>query len=179
MKELNIQIGRINKMKVYLEDDGAFFNKHQGLLEKAQKVMLKCIELEKVPYDVEISLTVVTKEEIQEINRDYREIDRSTDVLSFPQIENNEQGCIDWQEIDENSYINLDTKLFILGDIVLCDEVAKEQAISYGHSLEREVCFLIAHSMFHLLGYDHITEQEEKVMFTKQEQVLGALGILR
>lgn len=166
-------------MTVYLEDEQGFFEKEAGLYEKVQQVIAKCVEMEKVPYEVEVSLTVVGLEEIHSINKDYREVDRPTDVLSFPQIEPEAVGKMNWEDIDESECINFDTNQLMLGDIILCDEKAKEQAESYGHSLEREVCFLVSHSMFHLLGYDHMTEADEKVMFTKQEEVLELLKILR
>ena len=166
-------------MTIYLEDEQGFFEKEAGLYEKVQQVIEKCVEMEKVPYEVEVSLTVVGLEAIHEINKMYRQVDRPTDVLSFPQIEPEAVGKMNWSNIDESECMNFDTKQLMLGDIILCDEKAREQAQSYGHSLEREICFLTAHSMFHLLGYDHMTEKDEKEMFGKQEEVLRLLKILR
>lgn len=166
-------------MTIYLEDDRGFFEAHTGLFEKVEAVIEKCLEEEKVPFEIEISLTVVDKDEIKEINKEYREIDKDTDVLSFPQIEPKNIGHIAWDELNTSSVMNLDTNQIILGDIILCDEKAIEQAKSYGHSLEREVCFLILHSMLHLLGYDHMCEEDEKNMVQKQEYVLQCLSILR
>lgn len=163
-------------MTLYLEDPHKFFEENKDLLEKVKQVIEQCAKNEKIPYDFEVSLTVADKEEIRKINQDYREIDSATDVLSFPQIEP-EDGVIQWEGIDKNMYMNLDTNLFILGDIVLCHEVAKEQAVAYGHTLKREVCFLVSHSMFHLLGYDHMIEEEEHIMCEKQEEVLAQLEI--
>ncbi|MGL4344695.1 MAG: rRNA maturation RNase YbeY [Cellulosilyticaceae bacterium] len=166
-------------MTLYLEDETGFFENNKALWEQAQHVMEACLDEEKVPYEVEVSVTVVNSDEIHQINLEHRQIDRPTDVLSFPQIDPASNGVILWDDIDHTMVMNLDTENLILGDIVLCDDIAKEQAAAYGHSLEREVCFLIAHSMFHLLGYDHMNEHDEKLMFSKQEKVLEQLSILR
>ena len=119
--------------------------------------------------ECEVSVSVVDGAEIQTINRQFRGIDRVTDVLSFPQLTFTE-GEI--PEKNENGEI-------VLGDIILCLQRAKEQAAEYGHSLKREIAFLTAHSMLHLLGYDHMGPQEEKVMFQKQEEILQKAGIPR
>ena len=119
--------------------------------------------------ECEVSVSVVDGAEIQTINRQFRGIDRVTDVLSFPQLTFAE-GEIPGK--NENGEI-------VLGDIILCLQRAKEQAAEYGHSLKREIAFLTAHSMLHLLGYDHMTPQEEKVMFQKQEEILEKAGIPR
>jgi len=123
------------------------------------------------------SLTVVDKDEIRSINRDTRDIDNVTDVLSFPML--------DWREgkllcpVDECDYEIDDSgsRVFNLGDIVLCYEVAVEQAEAFGHSTEREVMFLIAHSLLHLLGYDHIDPKDEKKMITKQKSLMVDIGL--
>lgn len=166
-------------MTVYLEDENEFFKANPGLYEKVESVIERCLEEEDVPYEVEVSLSVVDLKTIHEINASQRQIDRPTDVLSFPQIEPEKIGYINWDKVDFSGCVNYDTDEVILGDIILCEEKAKEQAESYGHSLEREVCFLVAHSMLHLLGYDHMTPEDEKNMFTKQESVLQYLSILR
>lgn len=117
--------------------------------------------------DAEVSVTLVDDEEIRALNHEHRGIDRATDVLSFP------LG-------DENGFeTNPETGAILLGDIVISLERAAAQAEEYGHSLRRETAFLITHSLFHLLGYDHEKEDEEKVMFSKQERVLELLGITR
>ncbi len=122
---------------------------------------------EEIEDDAEVSLTFTDNEEIRRLNNEFRQIDRETDVLSFP------LG-------DENGYeINPETDALLLGDIVISLEKAKAQSEEYGHSMKREVAFLIAHSLFHLLGYDHMTPEEETEMFAKQEKVLQTLGITR
>ena len=133
------------------------------------EVSLKCLEYEGFDTNCEISVSFVTGEEIKAINSQFRHLDKETDVLSFPML-TFEEG--ESTEVNEKGEI-------ILGDIIISVERAKEQAIEYGHSLQREMAFLTAHSMFHLLGYDHMTEDEEKEMFTKQREVLEILGIRR
>ena len=124
------------------------------------------LRLEKFPYPAEISVTFVNNEQIRELNHQYREKDVPTDVLSFPMGENG--------QYDENH----DTGAKILGDIVLSMEKAVEQADRYGHSLEREVGYLCAHSMLHLLGYDHEQGGMDRVrMREKEEQVMTQLGL--
>ena len=166
-------------MTVYLEDEINYFESNQELYNKVKLVINECVDKEQVPYEVEVSLSVVSLDKIHHINKSYREVDRPTDVLSFPQIESGVVGKINWDSIDLNGCINYDTDEVILGDIILCVDRAAEQAIEYGHSIEREVCFLISHSMFHLLGYDHMTQKDEAIMIEKQEEVLGNLKILR
>lgn len=122
-----------------------------------------CLEKEGITKDVEISISLVDNQEIQDLNREYRSIDRPTDVLSFPQYDTLE---------------NLKPPL-CLGDIVISLEKALEQSKEYGHSFEREIAFLTVHSMFHLIGYDHDTEKNTMRMRKKEEEVLQALGILR
>lgn len=160
-------------MQIYLEDEQGFFKENRSIYLRACEVIEQCIEEERVPYkNIEISLTVVDKEEIQAINREYRGIDKPTDVLSFPQIDPVSKGQIDWDSLDFK-------ELVMLGDIILCSDRAIRQAEEYGHSLEREVCFLIAHSMLHLLGYDHMNDEDEKVMCDKQETILNRLNLSR
>lgn len=126
------------------------------------------LEEEGIDDTAEVSVTLVDNEGIRELNREHRDIDRETDVLSFP------LGDDDGYEIDPDNYA------IMLGDIVISLEKAAAQAQEYGHSYRREVAFLITHSLFHLLGYDHVnSEEEEKEMFGKQEKVLDKLGITR
>ncbi len=118
--------------------------------------------------DAEVSVSFVDDERIRALNREYRDIDRSTDVLSFPLGE------------DGNYNVNNETGAYLLGDIVISLETAVRQANLYGHSLEREIGFLTVHSMLHLLGYDHETSLlEERLMREKEEKVLTSLGIAR
>lgn len=140
------------------------------LLKMLESVMLKSLELEGFTKEVEISLTFTTDELIKEINSKHRNMDKATDVLSFPMYEKQELSDIN------TSISNFPVAL---GDIVVSVERAFSQAEEYGHSFEREMAFLVCHSMFHLLGYDHMTKQEEGLMMEKQNMVLEALGINR
>lgn len=137
--------------------------------ELFEKVIGQTLEEEGFSASCEISLMIVDNQEIQEINRQFRRIDRATDVLSFPQL-TFEEGEIPCR--NEEGEI-------LLGDIVISIEKAKEQAQAYGHSLQRELAFLTAHSMLHLLGYDHMEKEEEKIMFQKQEEILNLAGFPR
>lgn len=137
------------------------------------------LEEEQCPYEVQVSLVITDNEGIREINCESRGIDRETDVLSFPNIE---FECAGVFRVDENrkaDYFDPDTGELILGDIMISADKVKQQANEYGHSLRREFAFLVAHSMFHLCGYDHMEEQDAKVMERKQEEVLERLGISR
>lgn len=156
-------------MKIYVE----YSNEQDKLSppEDFEKLVEDCmrgaLEEEETEDDAEVSVTLVDNARIRELNREFREIDRETDVLSFP------LG-------DENGFeVDPDTDAILLGDIVISLEKAKTQSEEYGHSFRREVAFLLTHSLFHLLGYDHMTPEEEKEMFAKQEKVLTNLGITR
>ena len=144
----------------------------------AEEVIEAALEWEKFPYEAEVNLLLVSLEEIHEINREHRQIDRPTDVLSFPMIAYESPGDFSKLEQDEDNF-NPDTGEALLGDIVLCVDKVKEQAESYGHSQKREFAFLILHSMLHLFGYDHMTEEEAAVMEQKQRDILEHMNILR
>lgn len=146
--------------------------------ELAGQVITAALDFEEFPYEAEVSLMLTGLEEIHEINRMQRGIDRPTDVLSFPMMEYPAPG--DFSRLEEEpGCFHPDTGEAMLGDIVLCVDKVKEQALEYGHSEKREYAFLILHSMLHLLGYDHMTEEEALVMEAKQEQILENLKISR
>lgn len=144
----------------------------------AEEVIEAAIEWEKFPYEAEVNLFLVSLDEIHEINREHRQIDRPTDVLSFPMIQYENPGDFSKVEEDGDNF-NPDTGEALLGDIILCVEKVKEQAESYGHSQKREFAFLILHSMLHLFGYDHMSTEEASVMEQKQRDILEHMGILR
>lgn len=146
-----------------------------------KKVILKSIELENCPYECEVNITFTDDNGIRILNRDFRGIDLPTDVLSFPMAEYSPPADFSMLEDEEAvvSYFNPESGELLLGDIVISLERANSQAVQYGHSLKRELCFLAAHSMLHLMGYDHIKEGEREVMEAKQEEILNALGITR
>jgi probable rRNA maturation factor len=144
----------------------------------AKKVIGEALSREECPYECEVSLTLTDEEGIRELNHRFRNIDSVTDVLSFPLVpfaSPSEFGLLD----DMEDCFDPDTGDLMLGDIVICVPRMKEQASEYGHSELREFAFLTAHSMFHLLGYDHMTEDEAKDMERRQEEVLEALNIRR
>ncbi len=141
------------------------------LIERTIDLCMKAEELDKA---YEVSVLIVDDEEIREINREHRDIDRPTDVLSFPMAEFENGELIS----DEGDY-DPDSDELMLGDIIISAETAKRQADEYGHSFEREIAFLTAHSCFHLLGYDHLEEEEEKIMIGKQESILRQMGLNR
>lgn len=139
------------------------------LEEAVEKAAAKALEYEGFEKDCEISVSIVDDAEIRQINKQFRQIDRATDVLSFPQL-TFEEG--DEPERNENGEI-------LLGDVVISLERATAQAAEYGHSLKREVAFLTAHSMLHLMGYDHMEPGEEAEMFRRQKEILLLAGFPR
>lgn len=156
-------------VEIIKEVEADFSDDYEKLLEKA---VLKTLEYEKINVDLELAISIVDKERIRALNRDFRNIDKATDVLSFPSFEF-EKGA------DKNAIILSDVfkdERAYLGDVVLCFDVAKEQAFEYGHSLERELAFLTVHSVLHLLGYDHIVEDEEMEMRQKQRDIMALLN---
>ena len=131
-----------------------------------------------IPY--QISLLFVDNNEIREINNETRGIDKVTDVLSFPMLDYPENMV--YKNVYKNKKFNeiyLDGEELVLGDMVLSLERAKEQSIEYNHSFEREVCYLVVHSILHLLGYDHMNDEDKAKMRTREEEILGKLNIKR
>ena len=146
--------------------------------ELATKVIEAALDYEACPYEVEVNLLLTMNDEIQEMNHNFRQIDRPTDVLSFPMIDYEEAGNFDFLE-DAQDAFHPESGELMLGDIVISKEKVISQAEEYGHSVEREYAFLIAHSMLHLFGYDHMEDDERIVMETKQKEILEQLQILR
>ena len=146
--------------------------KNEEYEQTISKVLEKCFEVEKLPKDkLLVSITLTTKDTIQALNKQYRNIDKPTDVLSFPMFEK--------QEIDQMVKQNTWDYEDILGDMVISIPQVEQQAQEYGHSFERELSYMIVHSFYHLMGYDHIQEQDKKIMRPKEEYVLNELGITR
>lgn len=140
---------------------------NENIITLIKNVILETLIFENFPTNVEISFSIVSSYDIRQLNKIHRNIDKETDVLSFPLID-------DFYSIKNNSLYPIP-----LGDIIINIEKAITQAKEYGHSFEREISFLTVHSMLHLLGYDHIVENEEKIMFKKQDDILNNLGISR
>ena len=145
----------------------------------AEKVVNYCIECEKFPYEAEVNLTLTDNEGIHIINKEYREIDRPTDVLSFPMLSYDAPGDFSFLMEENEDDFNPDTGEAMLGDIIISVDKVKEQAKEYGHSELREFAFLITHSMLHLFGYDHMEPEEAEVMERRQREILEELQITR
>ena len=137
----------------------------------ASQVADKVLEMEKCPYDGQVNLVLTDNEEIKRVNTEFRNIQAPTDVLSFPMIPFETPADYSVVEEDE-SYFDLDSDELLLGDIMISVPKVFAQAEEYGHSPLREYAFLIAHSMLHLLGYDHMEEEERKDMEKRQEEIL-------
>jgi probable rRNA maturation factor len=146
-----------------------------SLMERAADVALRTefgdeIDLDSVENDPEVGVTIVDENTILELNREYREKDRVTDVLSFPQFGGHDELLDDLADDDTAT---------LVGDVVICYEQAARQAEEYGTGLTREMLYLFVHSMMHLFGYDHMEEDEKKVMRAREEEVLSAIGVER
>ena len=132
-------------------------------IEDIEKVINKALEIEKTG-TVYFNIIIFYNNYIHKLNKEYRGIDRPTDVISF--------ALEDKEDIKYEDFR-------LLGDIYISLDKAKEQAIEYGHSFKREICFLAVHGLLHLLGYDHMIKEEEKIMFSKQELILNEAGITK
>ena len=137
------------------------------------------LESEGCPYETQVNLVLTDNAGIRELNRECRGIDRETDVLSFPNLDYEKEGVFEIPEEAEADCFDPDTGELMLGDIMISVDKVREQAENYGHSMKREFAFLVAHSMLHLCGYDHMEEAEAQVMEHKQEEILEGLGITR
>ena len=148
--------------------------------EAAKSIIDQALDYLNCPYEVQLNLTLTDNEGIHAINKEYRQIDTPTDVLSFPLIDYPEPNVFPESiEDDAEDYFDLDTGELMLGDIIISVEKCKEQAKEYGHSELREYSFLIVHSMLHLFGYDHMEDDERTVMEVKQREILDKAGITR
>lgn len=164
-------------MRLYMEEEGSI-KLSLPCRELATEVAEAVLDMEGCPYEAQAELLLTTDREIQTINREYRQTDRPTDVLSFPVTDYPVPG--DFSVLEEAvDCFDPETGELLLGNIVVSKERVLAQAEEYGHSVRREFAFLIAHSVLHLLGYDHMEEQEREVMEEKQREVLGRLGIPR
>ena len=141
----------------------------EGIVEK---VLKKCFEEEGLmDSKLIMTITFTTPEEIRKINKKYRKIDRATDVLSFPMFEKAELD----EKIKNKDFLYED----VLGDVIISIDKVKEQAEEYGHSFERELSYMLVHGFYHLMGYDHIEEEDKKIMRPKEEKILNELKITR
>ena len=137
-----------------------------------KKVIEKCFEEEKLKDSkLYISIILTNPNNIREANKKYRDIDKETDVLSFPMFEKDELD----EKITNNDFLHED----VLGDIIISIERVEEQAKEYEHSFERELAYMVVHGFYHLMGYDHIEEEDKKIMRSKEDKILNALDIKR
>lgn len=150
----------------FLDETAEVKEEHIALVEK---LLQHAAKVQNIEEGSEVSITFVTNEAIHEINREYRDKDQPTDVISFA-LEEMGEG--------EIKIIGEDIPR-VLGDIIISTDRTREQAEEYGHSFERELGFLAVHGFLHLLGYDHMTEEDEKEMFGKQDEILGSFGLSR
>lgn len=170
-------------MSIIIENEGneAFDFDYEDVIKK---VVIGCLDYAKCPFEITLEITITDNEEIHKINKEFRGIDRPTDVLSFPMIAYETAGDFSFLESDEAdaftaAYFDPDSGELMLGDIVISADKVREQAKEYGHSEKRELAFLTAHSMFHLFGYDHMEEAEREHMEHMQSEVLELLEIRR
>jgi probable rRNA maturation factor len=164
----------VNDSMIFIENEQTLVGiteVHENILKST---VLACLRQEGIEVACEVNILLTDDASIRQVNEQFRNIDASTDVLSFP-MANIIKGKIN----DVGRDANPDEGFLVAGDIVISAETARRQSEQYGHSLEREIAFLTAHGMFHLLGYDHEDEREENEMTEKQEAVLNELGLKR
>lgn len=164
-------------MTLFFEEEGTL-NLDLPCKQLAEKVIEAALDYVACPYEAEVNLLLTMNDEIQEMNQNFRNIDKPTDVLSFPMVDYEQAGNFDFLE-DVMEVFHPDSGELMLGDIVISKEKVISQAEEYGHSIEREYAFLIAHSMLHLFGYDHMEEDERVEMEQKQKEILEQLQIVR
>ncbi|MCK9443120.1 MAG: rRNA maturation RNase YbeY [Tissierellaceae bacterium] len=149
-------------MELYIDDNQSKVNIGEDIEKELFRVVKKVLEIENIAKEYEISISFVDNETIKKLNRDYRGVDMDTDVLSFP--------------LEDNIDVGGPT---LLGDIIISLEKALEQSKDFGHTLEREIAYLTVHSMLHLLGYDHMEEEEKFIMRSKEKEIMKQLGIFK
>lgn len=147
--------------------------------ELVEQVAVQVLEQERCPYEAQVNVLLTDNDGIREYNRNYRQMDRPTDVLSFPNVEYRTPADFSEAEASLADCFDPDSGELILGDIILSLDKVREQAAEYGHSRRREFAFLVAHSMLHLCGYDHMEEAQAAVMEARQALALEALHITR
>lgn len=165
-------------VSIYVEEEGSSCLPFD-IEGTARVVIEKALEYEECPYETEVSLLLTTDSEIQAMNQSFRQIDAPTDVLSFPLLEYEIPGDFSKAEECAMEIFDPESGELMLGDIVISKDKVLKQAKEYGHSPKREFAFLIAHSMLHLFGYDHMEDGERLIMEQKQREILEQVGILR
>ncbi len=164
-------------MTLYYEEEGDLILPI-ACEETARQVIEEALDYIGCPYEVEVNLLLTMNEEIRVMNREFRGIDRETDVLSFPMVEYETPGEFDFLEEREDCF-HPESGELLLGDIVISKEKVLSQAAEFGHAPKREFAFLIVHSVLHLAGFDHMEDDERLIMEEKQRQILEKMNILR
>jgi len=165
-------------MTIHIEKETELnFDFNEEILIK--EVIEAALDYEECPYETEINVVLTNNEEIKEINKEYREIDAPTDVLSFPMVEFGEPSDFDHVEEEQEDCFHPDSGELMLGDIIVSVDKVISQAKEFGHSEKRELGFLIAHSMLHLCGYDHMEEGEREIMEERQRAILDRIHLSR
>lgn len=165
---------------IYMDDRQNLIKMDEALEKTIKDIIDYALKEEKVEVPYEVSIIFVDNETIKDINNETRGIDRSTDVLSFPMLDYDEKKVFKECYLNyEFSPIDLDEGKLVLGDIVLSLERAREQSEEFNHSFTREVCYLIIHSILHLLGYDHMEDDEKIIMRAREEEILSKFQIER
>ena len=165
-------------MSLFIEEEGGSALPFD-VEETARSVVEAALALEECPYEAEVSLLLTTDEEIHKMNLEFRQIDRATDVLSFPMLEYETPGDLSGIDEEREELFDPESGELILGDIVISKDKVLSQAEQYGHSPKREYAFLIAHSMLHLFGYDHMEEEERRIMEERQRRIMEKVQIPR
>ena len=169
----------MEEVVVYFENEHEYSFEFDPVLI-AKDVINEALNIHNINIESSVNLYIVNEDEIKDINRDTRDIDKVTDVLSFPCLDFEEEGVLSClEEGSKADYFDMDTGKLMLGDIVICHERILSQASDYGHNIKREFAFLVTHSILHLLGYDHMEDDERERMETKQREILDKLGIRR
>ena len=166
-------------MTLLVQKENELLDEHIDVEKEAQKMVEFVIDHVKCPYETEVNLTITDNDEIQQLNNEFRQIDKPTDVLSFPMVDYEKPLDFTIAESDPGNYFNPESGELLLGDIVISADKVISQAEEYGHSILREFCFLIVHSMLHLFGYDHIEDDERAVMEKLQDEIMNKAGIFR
>ncbi len=164
-------------MSLYMEEEG-FTSLSLDAKEIADMVMEAALEYVNCPYEAEVNLLLTEEDEVREMNKTFRQTDKPTDVLSFPLLEYEVPGDFSPFEWQPEAF-NPDSGELMLGDIVICKPKVLAQAEEYGHGVRREFAFLIAHSMLHLFGFDHVEETQREEMEQKQREIMEKLQISR
>lgn len=153
-------------MEINIENRQSQVEMTDELISVLESTVMKVLEIEEIDRAGEVDISLVDETTIRDLNREHRGKDEVTDVLSFPQYEDLES-------------LRRESGYLVMGDVVLCTTRAMEQAERFGHSLEREMAYLVVHSLYHLMGYDHLTPEEKAPMREKEEAALAAMGIGR